>query len=346
MKIFATGATGFIGLNIVEALLAAGHEVHAYVRPAAKRRFLDRFRVDCHIGELGDIETMETAMRGCDAVIHTAGNTSVNGKDWDALIAANVTSTASVLEAARRTGIRRMVYTSTTSTVGARNDRRACSGENARLDGFRAGSPYGRSKLMAENLVLAANNEDLETIVLNPAEVIGRYDHNLQWGRMVLAAAAGQVPFIPTGSGSFCAARDVAAAHVAALTSGQPGQRYILAGHNLGLSEVIGMMGQAAGRSVVAPLDRSPYRWQVMRAMLQEKGWLRSRGPTALEAYRMRVFGGHYFFGSRKAADDLGYSPGPIAGAIAECYAWYRENGFIDRCSAELPENPPIRTIQ
>lgn len=326
MRVFMTGATGFVGLNIVEALLEAGHEVTCHVRPNARRQYLDRMPVTVVTGDLLDVAGLTQAMQGAEGVIHTAGNTSCSWRDIGLLRQANGESTRSVLDAARQCGVRRLVYTSSTSTIGSTASAAFPADETRALAGWRSRSPYAQTKLAAEALL--RNENQLECIVLNPAEVVGAYDHSLQWGRIVLAVAAGQLPFIPPGSGTFAPARDVAKAHVAALTRGDPGERHILGGHHLRFSDFISTVAAITG-SPVAPADTRPYFLQCVQARLQE--WLLPLRlqPPAVDAYRMRVFGGHHLFDDRKARKQLGYTVTPIQDAIRECFSWYQQNGFL-----------------
>jgi dihydroflavonol-4-reductase len=328
VKVFLTGATGFVGLNIVSALLAAGYEVHAYVRRSSRTTYLDRFPVHRHVGELSDPSALLEAMTGCRYVIHTAGNTSCDTRDMEALLATNVRSTENVIEAARCNGIKRIVFTSTTSTIGALDDPHQRHDETTPLTGFRSHSPYARTKQLAEQKLFAAQAAGIEVIVLNPAEIIGPLDHNLQWGRIVIATAAGRLPFVPPGSGSFCAAQDVGQAHVSALTQGRSGERYILAGHDVPFRKIIESAAAVAGVEP-RPLNRMPYPLQRLAAAVRERLWWLWPGRSAVDSYRMRVFGGHYLFDSGKAERELGYRSRPIEEMVHDCYAWYRENRLI-----------------
>ena len=199
MKVFVTGGNGFVGLNVVSALVSSGHEVVAVVRPESNTTYLEPFGVRIVRGDLDNIAALTDAMRGADAVIHTAGNTSCNWRDLPQLEAVNVRGTHNVVEAALAAGVGRLVYTSTTSTIGAYDDESRVADETVPLSGYRARSPYAVTKRKAEETVLAAGARGLETVILNPAEVVGRYDYNLQWGRLLLAAQYDQVPFQPPG---------------------------------------------------------------------------------------------------------------------------------------------------
>ncbi|MET3133687.1 dihydroflavonol-4-reductase [Oxalobacteraceae bacterium GrIS 1.11] len=333
MRVFMTGASGFVGLNIVEALLGAGHEVHCFIRPGARRQFLERLPVRLITGSLDQGAQLADAMRGADAVIHTAGQTSTNWNDIDALRAANLDSTAAILRAARACGVARIVYTSSSATIGSSGEPNGAD-ETAPLDGWRASSPYAQTKLAAEALLAAPLNGPA-CIILNPTEVIGAYDHTLQWGRIVLAVATAQLPFVPPGAGTFCPAHAVGAAHVAALTRGQHGQRYLLGGHNLSFADFFAAIGAVTGCAVSAR-DTRPYAVQRRLARQQERLGL----PVAVDSYRMRVFGGRHFFNDGKARAELGYRAPPLASAIEECYRWYQANGFLPADATDVAIPP------
>ena len=104
MKVMVTGANGFVGLNIVRALADAGHQIRAFVRATSNTQYLDDFDLETRVGELNDRQTLTNAMHGCDAVIHTAGNTSCYEKDYPQLHEVNVEGTRNVVDAALRAG--------------------------------------------------------------------------------------------------------------------------------------------------------------------------------------------------------------------------------------------------
>jgi dihydroflavonol-4-reductase len=327
MRVFVTGGNGFVGLNIVSALMAAGHEVVAVVREGSNVRFLEPLGASIVRGGLDDARALGQAMRGAEAVIHTAGNTSCDWRDLPQLQAVNVTGTRNVVAAAIEAGVRRLVFTSTTSTIGARNDPKHRADEREPLTGFRAHSPYAVTKAEAEKIVIGANASGLETIVLNPAEVLGAWDHNLQWGRIVLAVRFDQVPLDPPGGASFCHAADVGRAHVAALTAGRPGERYLLAGHDIRFSDFFRTIGEILGSQPRIP--GGSYRGLILRTMLQEKFPALLKGKPVVESYRLRVLGNTFYYDSGKAERELGYASASIAEMVRDCADWYRANGFF-----------------
>lgn len=327
MKVFVTGANGFVGLNVVSALVSSGHDVVAIVRPGSNIAHLQPLGAEIVRGGLGDVRVLADAMRGADAVIHTAGNTSCNPKDMPQLLEVNVDGTRNVVEAALANGIRRLVYTSTTSTIGAYDDASRTADETVPLGGYRARSPYAVTKRRAEDIVLAARSRGLEPIILNPAEVMGAYDYNLQWGRILLAAHYDQMPFNPPGGASFCSAADVGRAHASALTNGTSGERYLLAGPNLRFSKFFDVVSDVLGKKFAIP--GGSYRWLYAKSLLQEKLSPLVPGKPPVEAYRLRVLGSTYFYDSSKAEQALGYRSAPIETMVRDCADWYRSNGFF-----------------
>lgn len=327
MKVFVTGANGFVGLNVVSALVSSGHDVVSIVRDGSNIAFLEPFGVDIVRGGLNDVGALGDAMRGADAVIHVAGNTSCNRKDMPKLLEVNVDGTRNVVEAALAAGIRRLVYTSTTSTMGAYDDAARLADETVPLKGYRARSPYAITKRKAEEIVLAAQSRGLEPVILNPAEVMGAYDYNLQWGRMLLAAYYDKIPFNPPGGASFCSAADIGRAHVSAITSGRPGEKYLLGGDNLLFTRFFEVLSEVLGRKLTIP-DGS-YRLKYAKALLQEKLSPLVPGKPPIEPYRMRVLASTYFFDSSKAEKELGYRSAPVETMVKDCADWYRNNGFL-----------------
>lgn len=333
MRVLVTGATGFLGLNIVQQLQAAGHEVVALLRPGAKRHFLAHFQIEERYASFRDEAAIQRAMHKVEAVIHTAGNTSCNWKDINALTEANVLSTRHILKAALKKNVRRIVYTSTTSTIGSHHPKLIAADAQKPLQGFRSHSPYAATKLQAENILLESTNH-IESVILNPAEVVGAWDHNVQWGRIIVALAAGQLAFMPPGTCTFSPADEVARAHVSALTDGRIGQRYILGGEHLSIRQFIEMAANLL--EVQASVhDQKPYLLQYWQARLF--GFLGNfiDLAPAVDPYRMRVFGGHHLFDDSAARRELHYQPRPIQKALADCIAWYREHNFLSPSSTQ-----------
>ena len=199
---FITGATGFLGLNVVDALLAQGWRVVALHRSHSNVSRLRERNVSLAEGALDDRASLERAIPGgCDAVFHLAGNVSMwSGHDAQQT-RDNVDGTRNVAAAALAKGARRFVHTSTVAVWG--RQARVPFDETAPKNGATSIMNYARSKLRGEDEVKAAVAAGLDAVILNPCHIVGRYDVN-GWSKMISLVAGGKLPGVPPGRGSFC----------------------------------------------------------------------------------------------------------------------------------------------
>ncbi len=284
MKVYVTGASGFIGAHVARELRERGAEV--------REDFVD----------LLDSAGLERAIAGCDAVFHVAALYSFEDPA-ELLERVNVEGTRRVLEACARKGVRRIVHTSSSGTCGPVPGRPAT--EEDRPPAWELDVPYKRTKLAAERVALAAARDGLDVVVVNPTTPVGEGDWRpTPTGRMVAGVATGRFrAYLDIGL-NVVDVRDVARGHVLALEQGKAGERYILGAVDLPLRELFGAIADLAGRS--RPRIRVPYgvAWSAARmGLLNRNEVLLARLPA--------------YFSSEKAERELGYRPGPIEPALA-----------------------------
>lgn len=279
MRVYVTGATGFVGGHVAAALREQGADV------------VDE-RVD-----LLDRPGLERAMDGCDAVVHVAALYSYDAQERD-FQRVNVGGTRTVLETAERAGVERVVVTSTAGTCGPVEGRPATEADT--MPGWEKRVPYKRTKLAAEKLALAAG-----AIVVNPTAPVGPGDHRpTPTGRMVAGVARRRLLGYLPGTGlNVVDVRDVALGHVLALEHGRPGERYLLGGVDLSLEELFARIAQIAG--VPRPRIRVPYAAARAAAALR-----------LVNHHEVRLARLPMFFDSGKAERELGYRAGPLRGAL------------------------------
>lgn len=279
MRVYVTGATGFVGGHVAAALREQGADV------------VDE-RVD-----LLDRPGLERAMDGCDAVVHVAALYSYDAQERD-FQRVNVGGTRTVLETAERAGVERVVVTSTAGTCGPVEGRPATEADT--MPGWEKRVPYKRTKLAAEKLALAAG-----AIVVNPTAPVGPGDHRpTPTGRMVAGVARRRLLGYLPGTGlNVVDVRDVALGHVLALEHGRPGERYLLGGVDLSLEELFARIAQIAG--VPRPRIRVPYAAARAAAALR-----------LVNHHEVRLARLPMFFDSSKAERELGYRAGPLRGAL------------------------------
>jgi dihydroflavonol-4-reductase len=284
VRVYVTGATGFIGGHVVRELRAAGHEV--------RDEWID----------LLDHERLHRAISGCDAVFHLAALYS-----YDAPASeherVNVEGTRVVLELSRELGVGRLVHTSTCGTCGPVAGRQATEFDSPPDWELRV--PYKRTKLEAERLVLEACRDGLDAVVVNPTTPVGDGDRfPTPTGLMIEGVATGRYrAYIDTGI-NVVDVRDVARGHLLAFERGRRGERYILGGVDLTLKEVFASIADLVGRP--RPRVRVPY----LAAQALGRVGVANADEVALARLPM-------YYSWDKAARELGYSPGPVEPALA-----------------------------
>jgi dihydroflavonol-4-reductase len=295
MRVYVTGAGGFIGRHVVQALRERGDDVREE-------------RID-----LLDTRRLEDALRGCDALVHVAALYSYEADEL-LLARVNIEGTRSVLAAAARAGVTRIVHTSTAGTCGPVAGRAATEQDEPPV--WELSVPYKRTKMEAERLALAAG-----AIVVNPTTPIGEGDRRpTPTGRMVMGVARGRLRgYVPTTGLNVVDVRDVALGHALALEHGRPGERYLLGGVDYWLGELFATIAAIAGRP--RPRVRVPYGAARAAAALG----LVNRNEVKLARLPM-------FFSSAKAERELGYRAGAIEPAIARA---------VDEALGVTPVAPP-----
>lgn len=323
-RAFVTGAAGFLGRNVVEQLLAAGWSVSALCRRGDQAESLSGMGATPVRGDLLVPEALKGAIpEGVDAVFHVAGDTTQWRRNAERQFRVNVEGSRNVVEAALEAGAGRLIHTSTWNVYGLGNEPVR---EDHRRSGRDSRVGYDRTKALAEDEVLQGVSRGLPAVIINPSHIIGRYDtHN--WARMFLMVAAGKVPGIPPGSGSFCHAEQVARAHIAAVDHGQVGQHYLLGGTNASFRDVLETIGTLLDKPVpkrtVPPTVLRLYGG-VMEAIAAVTG----REPD-ITRDGARMVSRHPRVASDKAERELGYQPVPLRTMLEDCHQWLVKEGLI-----------------
>ncbi|MGA7343390.1 MAG: hopanoid-associated sugar epimerase [Terracidiphilus sp.] len=328
MKVFLTGATGFVGHHVAKALAAEGAELRLLVRRTSKLQNLEGIDGDTHMGDLGDPESLRPGLAGCDAVVHVAADYRLWIPDPKAMYRANVDGTRELLRMAREAGVRRFVYTSSVATMHFRTDGLVIN-EDTPVSLADMVGHYKRSKFMAEQEAISAAKSGQQVIILNPTSPIGTNDRKpTPTGRIVLDFLNGKFPaYMDTGL-NLVDVSEVARAHVLALTKGAPGRRYILGGENLTLKQILDKMSAITG--IASPTVKIPFAIAATYAFFEEwiTGRMRGKEPRAtLEEVRMGRK--KMYASSARAQQELGFRIVPVYPAMRAAIEWFRANGFV-----------------
>jgi nucleoside-diphosphate-sugar epimerase len=303
---FVTGASGFIGVNLVKQLGEAGWSVIAMHRETSDLTYLRQFPASRVVGDIGDREFLAGAIpEGVDAVFHVAGNVSFDSAGDEAQTHANVAGTHAVVEVAKARNVGRFIHTSTGAVFGLHDG--VPIDETAPSNADEIPVNYCRTKKAAEDIVLEAAAAGLDAVCVNPGNVVGPYDRVI-WGPLVQAIASGAMTTVGSGGGAFCHIDETAKAHIAAFERGRRGERYILAGANESFSAAARIVAELVG--VEAPVPT------------------RARNPDASDEIHF-VTNQTQIMLCDKAVRELGFKPVPLRTMFADLCAWMQAEGLL-----------------
>ena len=328
MKAFVTGATGFVGSHVARRLSAEGAELRLLMRSSSNPGNIEGIRADRIVGDLRDPAALEKAIAGCDTVFHVAADYRLWIRDPEQMYRSNVDGTRAVLEACRKNGVRRVVYTSSVATVGFTSNGHPADEDSPGALQNMIGH-YKRSKFMAEKIAIAAGQSGMNVVVVNPTTPVGEQDIKpTPTGRIIVDFLKRKFPaYVDTGLNLLDVA-ECARGHVAAMERGRPGERYILGGENLTLKQILDKLGSITG--LPSPSVRVPYVLALATGVVDQvfTGYLRGREPRAtIDAVRMGRK--KMFVSSAKAERELGWQIVPVDDALRRAVEWFRREGYV-----------------
>ncbi|OMC11906.1 nucleoside-diphosphate sugar epimerase [Mycolicibacter heraklionensis] len=329
MRAFVTGGTGFVGSNLVAALLSRGVQVRVLRRSTSPMAALEGLDCETRIGDVNDgVDALAEAMADCDWVFHTAAISDYwRYRTQTRLYRTNVDGTRDMAAAAARAGVQRFVYTSSLAALGVpeRGHELVETDEfNIRPKQF----PYGHSKHLAEIELQKAVADGLPVVIVNPSVVIGPRDVHRIASAMLVEAKQGRLWFAAPGGTNFVSVDDVVAGHIAAAERGRTGERYILGGENLSFRVAFTAaceLFDRRGPSVMLP------RWFIPVAAAGVSAARFVVGPRLpLDARQMRISPSEIYADASKSRTELGVPLTPFRTALRAAHDWYRDNGYLD----------------
>jgi dihydroflavonol-4-reductase len=340
MKVLVTGATGFIGSWIVQELLAAGHSARVLTRGSSNLQNLQALlsapdslqRIERADGDVLQPASLRAAVTGCDAVIHTAGIAHFKPDDTPMMYRVNVDGVRNVLEAALAAGVQRAVLTSSVAAMGGGHKPRVAD-EQTPSNAESLGIDYNTSKLRGELVGMELHKKGLPLIVLRPVVALGPGDIYHSSTSTFLALARRKLPVFVDGGASFGDVRDMARAHVAALTQGRVGQAYILGGHNLEMAQLIRTVETLTG--VPGP-RRVPFTLAHSIAGAVELTMRALGKRTDLSRQLVKASHLYTWVSSDKAKAELAYAIRPLDESLIDTYRYFLQAGRLSPVTPEL----------
>ena len=312
---------------MARALAEQGADLRLLVRPTSDLRNIEGLQADRVTGDLRSAPSLEKAVSGCDVIFHVAADYRLWVKDPEQMYRSNVEGTRALLEAARKNGVQRVVYTSSVATMGFTSNGKAAD-EDSPVGLADMIGHYKRSKYMAEQVAIEASRGGQEVVIVNPSTPVGEMDIKpTPTGRIVVDFLKKKFPaYVDTGL-NLVDATECARGHILALEKGRRGERYILGGENLTLKQILDKL--AAITELPSPKIKVPYVMALATGVVDElvTGRLRGKEPRAtIDAVRMGRK--KMFVSSAKAERELGWSIVPVDGALRRAAAWFRAKGY------------------
>ena len=331
MKIFITGATGFLGSNLVKMLVKQGVNVTILCRNKSKHPFLNNLDITKVEGDITNYTSVLNGMKGCSHAYHTAGLLSYRKIDLDKLIEVNVKGTKNVCKAALNANIKKLVHVSSTSAVGIPKNKDNPADETYPFHTKWNRNPYMMTKRLSEEVALEFAEKGLNVVVVNPSTFYGPGDIKIHSGEVFKNINSGNLRIVPPGGTGVIAIEDCVRGLIAAMDKGIKGQRYILNGENLTLIQLFNTIANLLDKS---PITKKFPKWTYLPLyftsfIIEEVSRIFGKSPiidcgTIDMAWQFR------YFDSTKSETQLGWKPSvSFKQTCKHALDFYRSEGII-----------------
>ena len=334
-EVFVTGSTGLLGNNLVMELLNRGIKVKALARNTAKavRQLGEHPNLKIVLGDMEDVDSFSSELKGCDVLFHTAAyfrDSYKGGKHWPKLFKINVQGTANLLEAAYGQGIRRVVHVSSIAVIQGIVDRAV---DETSLRTEDDADDYYKSKILSDQEVFKAlqRYKDLDASFILPGWMHGPGDSGpTSAGQFTIDYLLQKLPSIPPSTVSFVDARDVANVMISAAEKGRRGERYLAAGQHITMKELVRVYESVT--DVKAPSKEVPFTILFILAAFNEL-YSAITGKEVLLSLaavkNIKAEAGKTRFDHTKSFRELGANFRPIQQTISDEVEWLRANGKV-----------------
>ena len=336
MKCFVTGASGFIGSNLVQELIARGHRVKALLRPGTDERGLQGLHYQKVTGDILDRQLLQREMEGSEWCFHVAASYQLWMRNYAPMYEINVEGTRNVLEAAGKVGCRKIVYTSTVGCIGVPkpvNGQLTPATESERLSEDQLSNDYKRSKFRAEGIAFDLfRKTGLPVVIVNPSAPIGPGAVKpTPTGKIIVDYLNRRLPaYLETGL-NWVHVRDVAVGHILAAEKGRLGERYILGNKAGNWTMLQTLAGLEKITGIPAPKTKIPYWLAVRAAEISEYLAFFTGKPPRAPMAGVRMAKHKMWFDPSKAIWELGLPQTPPEQAFADAVAWFRASGYVKK---------------
>jgi len=326
MKVFITGATGFLGTNLVHLLVEQQVEIYAIKRSTSNIDAFKNMPINWFEADVLDLDSLMAACpENMDTIFHIAADTNMWSRNNKQQTKINLKGTSNMIEVALAKKAKRFIHTSSIAAYGIHE---SVITEKSEQRGEECFANYYKTKLQSEKLVKSAvAKRNLDAVILNPCHLVGPWDsHN--WSQMLTLVAEDRLPGVPPGYGSFCHIKEIAKAHINAALKGKKGENYILSGSDASFLEFVTAIGKLLGKKV--PKKSMPH-W-LLKVVGQVSVFF--AGFTGKEPdmtpEKVLIVSEVLHVSSKKAQKELDYRVDiPLEEMLTDCYHWMQKREMI-----------------
>ena len=323
---FVTGGTGFLGLNLIEQLLAESWEVVALHRPTSNLKHLRGKDIQLVQGSITEPNSLMTIFpENVDAVFHVAGNTNMWSRRNHIQTRDNVEGTHNIVAAALKRQAKRFIHTSSTAAYGHHQQRIV---EETQSNAIHSPMNYHRTKYFAEMEVRKGIEQGLDALMINPCNIIGPYDYQ-NWSQLFTLIDRQKLPGVPLSTQTFCHVREVAKAHITAFYRGKKGENYILGGVEVDYLSLAQAIGNMLGKPTP---NRTTPIW-ILKLLGRVSLWgsyITGKEPD-ITPEKVILITDQILCNSQKAENELDYHSVPLKNMLDDCYQWMLSDGLIGK---------------
>ena len=328
MKSLVIGGTGLLGANLIRALLEHGHEVRVLHRFSSHTFTIDGLDIERMVGDLNDGESLRRACDGMQVVYQTAGYYPTETIPVDVAKGQALKETVLLLEAVRATGVARLVFTSTLTTIGFPKIAMYPANETCPFSTPYRNNPYLMAKAAMEDKVLQSVQQGIPAVVVIPTQFFGPYDQRPTSGTHILMVAKGHMPVYIAGRVNVIDVRDVAVAMIRAAERGREGERYLVGNWNTTQKDLNECIAQVAGvNPPLFPIPFSLARWGTKIGEWGSRSLLRRR--AYVPAFYVEIMAHMQHYDCSKAQRELEYPRSAPEKAIEDAVRWFRNNHYL-----------------
>ena len=326
MKAIVTGASGHLGANLIRALLLRKWDVIALVHHDI--RALEGLEIERIHGDILDATSLENAFDGVDIVFHLAARISVIKQDRKQVEEMNIGGVRNVIDSCLAAGVKRLVHVSSFH-AHIQEPLDEVLDETRPLINSKNYPPYNYSKAEGERLVREALQNGLDAVIIIPAGIIGPYDFQMShFGSTILAIARGKLRILVDAGLNWVDARDMSEGMIAAAEKANPGEKFILSGHQAALRTIADYITEYMNQEplgIILPYSIARLFAPVVSTFDRIRGKRQLFTPISMDELNSNRHLSH-----EKAREKLGYKPRPLKETITDTLDWFRVNGYLE----------------